>query len=245
MATVLQLPTELTHDEMVMQNLPLVHFVARQLARHLSGHLEMDDLVDAGTIGLINAVTNYDASRGLAFSTFAAPRIRGAILDELRRWDHVPRTLRKRQRDLARAETYAEAKFGRTATDVEVANILGEDVQTVWKWRAESNELIHMSLDRPLAGGEDTEITPGDIIAGSTGTEIDDAMTKEEEVEYLKEELARLSDRDQQVLTLYYFEGLKLHEIGEILDLTESRVSQIRTKALKSLRTNMQHLRSA
>lgn len=234
---------ERERELMLAENLPLVHFIARQLARTLSGNAEIDDLVSAGTIGLINAVDNFDASRGLAFSTFATPRIRGAILDDLRRQDHVSRTVRRKQRSLQHAAHALHTQLEREPSEAELAQELGVDIDTVFRWRADAEESVQISIHRPLQGEEGESATMGDVLPGTEGDEVEDRLTRDEEIELMKEYIRELSDREQMVLALYYFEGLKLHEIATVLELTESRVSQIRTRSLQRLRSRMSPLR--
>ncbi len=230
-------------DALVEQNLRLVHHVARKMARTLSVDVDIDDLVSAGTIGLINAIENFDPGRGLAFSTFAAPRIWGAILDDLRRWDHVPRSVRRKQRMLANARDTLIGTLDREPSAQETAELLGIDVETLWKWEAEARESIHISLDSPLSTDDGSRTTPLDVLVGEEGGAIDDRLTRDEEIEHLREELLALGERERLVLSLYYYEELKLHQIASILNLTESRISQIRSQAIRTLRGRMGRLR--
>src|SRR6195952_4158016 len=124
-------------DVLLTENLSLVHHVARQLERKLSNELDHDELVSAGTLGLMAAMTSFDPARGLAFSTFAVPRIRGAILDELRRQDHVPRSVRRKRRELSQARETLMRVHGRAPRDTEVAMHLGVDVETLWRWESD------------------------------------------------------------------------------------------------------------
>jgi RNA polymerase sigma factor (sigma-70 family) len=134
-------------DVLLTENLSLVHHVARQLERKLSNELDHDELVSAGTLGLMSAMTAFDPDRGLAFSTFAVPRIRGAILDELRRQDHVPRSVRRKTRDITTARNGLAAKLCRMPDDTEVASALGVDVQTLWKWESDVEGAIRVPID--------------------------------------------------------------------------------------------------
>jgi RNA polymerase sigma factor for flagellar operon FliA len=231
-------------EQLLSQNLRLVHHVARQLARTLRVDVEFDDLVSAGTIGLVKAIENFDPSRGLAFSTFAAPRIRGAILDDLRRWDHVPRSVRRKQRQLNAAREALAGSLDRPPQDEETARELGIDVEKLWRWETAAQEAVHVSIDRPVdADGDGTVRTPLDVLVGDTGEQIEESLNREQEIELLREEIAALKERERLVLSLYYFEELKLHEIASILNLTESRVSQIRSKAISTLRERLRPLR--
>lgn len=230
-------------DALVEQNLRLVHHVARKMARTLSVEVDVDDLVSAGTIGLINAIETFDPDRGLAFSTFAAPRIWGAILDDLRRWDHVPRSVRRKQRMLASARESLAGTLNREPNALETAEQLGIDIETYWKWEADAQDSVHISLDSPIGNEDGMRTTPLDILVGDEGDAVDERLTHDQEVEHLREELLALGERERLVLSLYYYEGLKLHQIATILNLTESRISQIRSQALRTLRGRMGRLR--
>ena len=230
-------------DKFLTQHLGLVHHVARQLKPALAADADFDELVSAGTIGLIQAVDSFDASRGLAFSTFAAPRIRGAILDELRRHDPLSRGTRRRTRDLAQAQQALTRNLGRTPTTGELAEFMNVDRDTLWKWQAEVEGAVEVSIDRPLRDGDDRSASPLDMLADESSQSIEDRITLTEETAHLKNALLRLKEQERTVLSLYYFEELKLHEIATVLEVTESRVSQIRSKALARLRAEMAVLR--
>ncbi|HEY0970389.1 MAG TPA: FliA/WhiG family RNA polymerase sigma factor [Gemmatimonadales bacterium] len=229
-------------ERLLTEHLGLVHFVARQVARGISVEADFDELVSAGTIGLMSALENFDAGRGLAFSTFAAPRIRGAILDELRRQDHVPRSVRRKSRDIAGARETLTRVLGRQPEAREVAEHLGVDMDTLWRWQNEVEGAVHVPLDRPT--GDGTAPTPLEMLSGDDEAGVEDAITREQEVDVLRDAIMRLKEQERTVLALYYFEELKLHEIAKVLDLTESRVSQIRSKAISRLRETMAPLRS-
>lgn len=228
---------------LLARHLPLVHHVARQVLRTLTVEVELDDLVNAGSMGLINAIDSFDRSRGLAFSTYAAPRIRGAILDDLRRSDTVPRSIRRKQRQIAAAEETLSSNLDRQPADREVATQLGIDIETLWKWRSHTNEAVQVSLDQPIHTGPGRTAMPADLIEGTSGSLTEEDINHREEVSVLRDEILRLKERERIVLSLYYFEELKLHEIAKVLGLTESRVSQIRSKALLTLRSRMTRLR--
>jgi RNA polymerase sigma factor for flagellar operon FliA len=231
-------------EQLLSQNLRLVHHVARQLARALRGDIEFDDLVSAGTMGLVNAIENFDPSRGLAFSTFAAPRIRGAILDDLRRWDHVPRSVRRKQRQINTAREELRTQLKREPQDPELAEELGIELEQLWRWQSDTQDAIQVSLNQPLDGApSDFARTPIEFLVGDDGVDTEDRLTHEQEVAILQRELMGLKERERLVLTLYYHEELKLHEIATIIGLTESRISQIRSKALATLRERLRPLR--
>lgn len=233
----------LERDRMIEEHLGLVHHVARQLARGLTVDADFDELVSAGTIGLMNALDGFDAARGLAFSTFAAPRIRGAILDELRRQDHVPRSLRRKAREIGAARDQLTRTLGRVPEDREIAEHLGVDLPTLWRWKAELEGVVHLSLHAPAAPGERSVPNLGEQLSGESGDGIEERLNLEQETEFLRDAILRLKEQERVVLSLYYFEELKLHQIASVLGLTESRVSQIRSKAISKLRGEMAPLR--
>lgn len=230
-------------NELMMEHIRLVHHVARQVVRSTSVDAEFDELVSAGTIGLMNAIDNFDAARGLAFSTFAAPRIRGAVLDDLRKRDHVPRSIRKKQRDLGRARESLQAEFGRAPTDEELAGELEVELDKVWKWKRDTEQAAQVSLDRQMDTKSGRGASPKEILVGDDGNSIEDRINMEEELQILRDEILNLKEQERIVLSLYYFEELKLHEIASMLGVTESRVSQIRSKAISNLRDSLAHLR--
>ena len=230
-------------DALLQENLSLVHHVARQLSRALAAPADFDELVSCGTIGLMSALDAFDATRGLAFSTFAVPRIRGAILDELRRQDHVPRSIRKKTRDISGARETLTRIFGRPATDQELAEHLGIDLPTLWRWQADTESAVQISLDHAASDGDSGAPSPFEPLSTESDEAIEERISREQEQEILRKAIQRLKDQERIVLTLYYFEELKLHEIAEVLGLTESRISQVRAKALTKLRADLKHVR--
>ena len=232
-------------DRLLEEHLGLVHHVARQVSRTLAVRADFDELVSAGTIGLMTALEGFDASRGLAFSTFAAPRIRGAILDELRKQDHVPRSIRRKTREMSAARETWMRVHGRGPDDRELAEQLGVDMDTLWRWQADVEGAHHIPLDRTPGERENNAPTPAETLSSGEDSEVENSLTHQQEVSHLKDAILRLKDQERVVLSLYYFEELKLHEIAKVLELTESRVSQIRSKALSKLRVELKPLRGS
>jgi RNA polymerase sigma factor for flagellar operon FliA len=226
-------------DTLLLENLGLVHHVARQLGRKLNNELDHDELVSAGTLGLMAAMTSFDANRGLAFSTFAVPRIRGAMLDELRRHDPAPRSVRRKTRDIAAARKSLAAKLCRQPDSAEVADALGVDVKTLWKWESRVEGAVRIPIDRPMNDHGESHSSPLELLHTDPSEAIDEQMGRGEEVAMLRESIMKLKEQERTVLALYYFEEMNLREIAEILSITESRVSQIRAKALARLRATM------
>lgn len=223
-------------DEQLIEHLPLVHHVARQVLERRALDLDIEGLVSAGAVGLIEALEKFDPSRGLALSTFATPRIRGAILDELRRRDPLTRTSRKRHREVGKARERLAQQLGRAPSQAEVAEELGVPPERVSAWERDALGARPVALDRPVSGEEGDEVTPAEIIPDERLIPAEEVLEQRERVRILKEELLELPERSRLVVSLYYYEELKLHEIASIIGVSESRVSQIRSQALRMLR---------
>ena len=228
-----------TRDVLLQENLNLVYHVARKMGHKGSGEIEFEELVSAGTMGLIDAIEKFEPERGLAFSTFAVPRIRGAILDELRRLDSVSRTVRRKQRDVDGAREELTSRLGRLPNDEELADELDVDLDTLWRWRREMERAVQVSLDTPAGDDESGQGTLVDVLIDDDASTPEQILDAREEVEVLQREIAALDEQERTVLGLYYYEELKLREIAEVLDLTVSRISQIRSKAIKTLRSRL------
>lgn len=230
-------------DALLRENLSLVYFVAKQLSRSLSADASMDEMINIGTLGLMSALKTFDATRGLAFSTYAVPRIRGAILDELRRQDHVPRSIRRKMREMAQARETLMRTLTRAPRDAEVAAVIGIDVETLWRWQADIERTVQVSID---ANDGDADAAPSPIaFLPSVADSADVQMEKEEELAELRTAITQLNEQPRTVLSLYYFEELNAREIADVLGLSESRVSQIRAKGLADLRQIMRPLQAS
>ncbi|HEY7569655.1 MAG TPA: sigma-70 family RNA polymerase sigma factor [Gemmatimonadaceae bacterium] len=230
-----------TAPDAVSQHLGLVYHVARSLIRSRGITIELDELVSAGTLGLIEALANFDASRGLAFTTFAAPRIRGAMLDELRRLDHVPRSVRRRARAVAAATDSLTSELGATPDDSQLASRLGIDRETLWRWQHDGEAARAMPFDHSQDGSDGNDVAEQGL--ESLRSDVHDALTREQELVALQTAIRALGSRERTVLALYYYEELRLHQIAEVLGVTESRVSQIRARAIARLREQLVSLR--
>jgi RNA polymerase sigma factor for flagellar operon FliA len=218
------------------QYLGLVHFAAREIARQLPPTLELDDLVSAGTVGLVQALEGFDPARGFAFSTFALPRIRGAIKDLIRSWDWRPRSVREHGQELRRAEEDLRVQLGHEPSPEEVAAHLGVDLDTYWRMAAGAREPILVPLDPAGAGSGDAEALPlSELLADSSDEGAQAGLEEDERMSGLAAAFGSLPERDRLILTLSYYERLTLQDIGSVLHITESRVSQLRTRALRRL----------
>ena len=228
-------------DRLILTYAPLVKFVAGRLGSGLPAHVDEGDLVSYGLLGLIGAIERYDPDRDVKFETYAIARIKGAIIDELRAMDWVPRSVRARARDIERAIAALEAKLHRAPTDEEIAEKLGittdeldESLTDISRSSiAALDELWSVSLD------DDDQISLIDTIENTTGPQPAQALDQTELREALGDAISRLPEREKLVITLYYYEELTLREIGEVLGVTESRVSQLHTKAILRLKAHL------
>lgn len=229
---------------LLSQHLGLVHHVARQLANRLSTAADLDELVSAGSLGLIQAVESFDSGRGLSFSTYAVPRIRGAILDELRKQDHLPRNVRRRARDVSRARDALVGQLRRSPTEDELARQLAVPTAMLRKWELDAEGASLCSLDRPMRA-EPAGAPLSETISDERVASVDELLTHEQEVAQLKRAITGLKEQERTVLALNFFEELKLQEIATVLGLSVCRISQIRTAALAKLRVALRELRAA
>jgi RNA polymerase sigma factor for flagellar operon FliA len=221
-------------DRLIVHYSPLVKFVAGRVGAGLPNSVDPGDLVSAGVFGLIDAVERFDPARGVKFETFAVPRIRGAVFDGLRSLDWVPRSVRSRAREVEGAFQELEGRLGRAPTDDELSTHLKITAPEFQKWLASIASTTVGPLDRALVAGAEPRALTGDVPDSPA------MMVEEGEVRRLvKVELRRLPEREKLVLSLYYDEGLTLAEIGTVLGVTESRVSQIHTKAVLHLRARL------
>ena len=227
-------------ERLVAENLGLVYDAARKLARTGGPGPERGDLISAGVQGLIQAATNFDAGRGHAFSTLAVTRIRGAMLDELRRWDHTPRSVRKKERQIKHAEAALWAELKRRPGLEEIASYLEITTDDLHAWYLDVSRHVEESLDQsPSKRAEETSrLTVAEVVSDAT-PDIVETLGREDTVAVLEDCIRALPEREARVLALYYFEELRLREIADLLGVTESRVSQIRHGALKTLRSMM------
>jgi RNA polymerase sigma factor FliA len=231
---------ETARDSLAREHMSLVHHVANRLLRQLAPDAELDELLSAGRLGLLRAIETFDTSRGLAFSTYAVPRIQGAILDELRRLDVLTRGARKKAREIAAARQELMSQLGRTPRADEVASRMDIDVQTLWRWEAEVDASVPVAMDRPARSEDGEPRNLGELLLDEDGEIPGERLEREETLAQLRTALERLSEQERTVLALSYFEELKLQEIGEVLGITDSRVSQIRSRALRRLRDIME-----
>jgi RNA polymerase sigma factor for flagellar operon FliA len=228
-------------ERLILTYAPLVKYVAGRVGSGLPSHVEESDLVQYGLLGLLGAVERYDPGRDVKFETYAIARIRGSIIDELRAMDWVPRSLRARARDIERAISALEARLGRAPSDEEVAEKLGMTQADLDESLSEIGRSSIAALDElwtvSSSGGDRVPLI--DSIEDTHGPEPQSALAEAELKDALGEAIARLPERERLVVTLYYYEELTLREIGEVLGVTESRVSQLHTKAVLRLKAHV------
>jgi RNA polymerase sigma factor for flagellar operon FliA len=224
--------------QLLDQYLGLVHHAARELAAKIPQSVELDDLVSAGTLGLIQSLEGFDPSRGHVFSTYAMQRIRGAMLDDLRSRDWLPRAARSRARKLAQVIGILESRLGRQPEPRDIALELGIDIETYWRQWADCDRASTVPLDATMPDSAPGSARLEETIADPDAQDPAQFVAREDGLAHLREAIAALPQKERTVLALYYYEDLNLRQIGEVLHLTESRVSQIRSQALRRLREN-------
>ena len=223
-------------DQLILHYSPLVKYVASRLAAGLPATVEQEDLASHGIFGLIDALEKFDRARAIKFETYAVPRIRGAIIDGMRANDWVPRSVRFKAREVDKAITSLEGALGRSPSDHEVAERLGVSDEELRVTMNQISFVSVMALDELLHGSEGESVSLLDTLPDRNALDAGGALESQEGRALLAQAINALPEREKIVVTLYYFEGLTLNEIGGVLGVTESRVCQIHTKAVGSLR---------
>ncbi len=227
-------------DRLILTYAPLVKYVAGRLGSGLPAHVDEGDLVSYGLLGLIGAIERYDPDRDIKFETYAISRIKGAIIDELRALDWVPRSVRSRAREIERAIGELEAKLGTAPTDEQIAAKIGISVDELEESLTDISRSSIAALDELWStSGDGDQVSLLDTIEDTAGPRPADVLDATELREALADAIARLPEREKLVVTLYYYEELTLREIGEVLGVTESRISQLHTKAILRLKARL------
>ncbi len=224
-------------EKIILEYAPLVKLVAGRLSMYLGYNVEYDDLVGYGVFGLIDAIDKFDTCKDVKFETYASLRIRGAILDQIRKMDWIPRTIRQRQKKINAVMKEIETTTGRSATDEEIARGLGISGDEYTDWQSQMKITGVVSLNEYIEQG-------GPELKGeksvSSQFEIPEEVAEREELkEKLRESLDILTEKERKVVLLYYYEDLTLKEISYILEVSESRVSQLHTKALSKMKSKL------
>lgn len=224
-------------EKLIIEYAPLVKLVAGRLSMYLGYNVEYDDLVGYGVFGLIDAIDKFDMLKDVKFETYASLRIRGAILDQIRKMDWIPRTIRQRQKKIETVMKEIEASKGRSATDEEIADALGITDEEYTDWQSQMKITGIVSLNEYIEQG-------GPELVGdrqrNAGFEMPEEVVEQVELkEKLKESLEVLTEKERKVVVLYYYEDLTLKEISHVMEVSESRVSQLHTKALVKMKTRL------
>jgi RNA polymerase sigma factor FliA len=231
-------------ERLVVAYSPLVKFVAGRLGAGLPSHVEDADLISYGLMGLIGAIERFDLERGIKFETFAMTRIRGAIIDELRSLDWVPRSVRARAREIEAAQSKLEHALQRAPTEEELAAKLGMTPEELRNSLLEIANSSVYALDElwTISDSSGDSVSLLDTISDPRADDPQESLATSEIKDRLTEGISSLPEREQLVIALYYYESLTLREIGEVLGVTESRVSQLHTKAVMRLKTALQEV---
>jgi RNA polymerase sigma factor for flagellar operon FliA len=229
-------------EQLVLAYSPLVKYVAGRMSTGLPAHVEEADLISYGLLGLISAIERFDPEREIKFETFAITRIKGSIIDELRSLDWVPRSVRAKARQIEKANAMLEHRLQRAPTDAEVAAELDMTVEEFQDALTRISNSSVVALDElwTLSDASGDQVSLLDTIQDPDAIDPAHAMDATETKDRLADAIARLPEREKLVVALYYYENLTLREIGEVLGVTESRVSQLHTKAVLRLKSALQ-----
>ncbi len=227
--------TEL-REKLILEYAPLVKLVAGRLSMYLGYNVEYEDLCSYGIFGLIDAIDKFDPRKGIKFETYASLRIRGAILDQIRKNDWIPRTIRQRQRQIEAAMRDIETEQGRPATDEELAAALGITDDELLDWQSQMKLTNVVSLNEFMESGSEVA---GDSSMGAHFKSPEEVIGNAELKEMLMGALELLTEKERSVILFYYYEELTLKEIANILGVSESRISQLHTRALEKMRTRL------
>ena len=226
-------------DRLILHYAPLVKYVAGRVGSGLPAHVEQADLVSYGTFGLIDAITRYQPSREVKFESYAMSRIRGAIIDELRSTDWIPRSVRMKARQFERTVALLESRLQRSPSEEEVAAEMDMDVEDVRKFLGQLSLVNVVALDELLSDDEGGAPRLVDTLQDTSALDPQAMAEHSEARQLLARAVEQLPEREKVVVSLYYFEGLTLADIGRVLGVTESRICQLHTKAVLHLRTKL------
>jgi RNA polymerase sigma factor for flagellar operon FliA len=233
-------PGSVAEAAMVEQYLPLVKTVVGRLAMSLPSHVDPEDLYSSGLVGLLNAVRQYDPLAGSSFESYAKVRIRGAIFDELRRLDWIPRSVHEKARKVQGAMEKLEQKLGRLPKDEEIAKAMELTPAQFEELQGEIRPATFICLDSLVGSDEDNETTRHEWVADGTHEAPDDTVAQKELTRVIADRIEQLPEMQRKVLALYYFEDMRLREIAETFGVTESRICQIHSQAILAIRNYLQ-----
>ncbi|WP_058485178.1 FliA/WhiG family RNA polymerase sigma factor [Defluviitalea phaphyphila] len=222
-------------EKLIMEYAPLVKYVAGRLNIYLGQNVEYEDLISYGIFGLIDAIDKFDIKKGVKFETYASLRIRGAILDSIRKLDWIPRSLRQKHKEIEKIYAELEAELGRAPTDEELAKKMGLEVKETREILKKINLISLISLEEYVEQNSEFSVES----SSKSSEQPENYLEKQELKRILKEYIEKLPEREQKVLFFYYFEDLTLKEISAIMGVSESRISQLHTKAITRLRSKL------
>ena len=225
-----------TREKLILEYAPLVKLVAGRLSMYLGYNVEYDDLVSYGVFGLIDAIDKFDSMKAVKFETYASLRIRGAILDQIRKMDWIPRTIRQKQKKIDAAMKEIELSKGRAATDEEIAESLGISNDDYLDWQSQMKITGVVSLNEFMESGSEV---PAEQRNQHRFEGPEEVVEKAELKKMLEQALELLTEKEKKVILLYYYEELTLKEISNILEVSESRISQLHTRALQKMKSKM------
>ncbi len=226
-------------EQLILEHLPLVRYLVGRMAAKLPPHLDLQDLMSAAVIGLINAADRYDPTRGVLFKTFAEQHVRGTILDELRSYDVLSRSMRDKYKRLERELRLLEHLFGRNPTSEEVAEALQMSLEDYFGLLDDVHAFTFISLDDSWEGDDGSPLCLADVLCETDAKSPQQLVITKQLAEALGQAIDTLPEKERHAITLYYNEDLNLKEIGELLGLTESRISQIISQAMVRLRSRL------
>ena len=227
-------------EEVIIRYSPMIKYVANRIAMRLPPHIEVDDLISVGVLGLMDAISKYDSSRGAKFKTYAEFRVRGAILDELRAMDWVPRSIRQKASSVDKVVQSLQVKLSRSPEDEEVAKEMGISLEQFHTTLNETKSIPVFSLDDlGIAKDSGEQQSLLDCLAGKADADPQTQIRLTELKEIIAKAIDTLPEKERLMVSLYYYEELTMKEIGAVLEITESRVSQIHSKAVYRLRTKL------
>lgn len=229
-------PSPGIREQIILEYAPLVKVVAGRLSMYLGYNVEYDDLVGYGIFGLIDAIDKYDSQKDVKFETYASLRIRGSILDQIRKMDWIPRTVRQKQKKMDEAVKQIEMRTGKTATEEEIALELNISEEELAVWQSQLKITNIVSLNEYVEQGSEPAM---DARNNSHFIQPEEQIQEDELKKILKDTLELLTEKERKVIELYYYEELTLKEISKVLEVTESRISQLHTKALLKMRKKM------
>jgi RNA polymerase sigma factor for flagellar operon FliA len=238
----IEITTE-NREEVIKRYSPMIKYVANRIAMRLPPHIEVDDLISVGVLGLMDAISKYDSSRGAKFKTYAEFRVRGAILDELRALDWVPRSIRQKASAVEKVVRSLESKLRRLPEDEEVAKEMDMSLDQFYRTIDETKSVPVFSLeDLGIAKESGEQQSLLDCLAGKADADPQTQIRLIELKEIIAKAIDTLPEKERLMVSLYYYEELTMKEIGAVLDITESRVSQIHSKAVLHLRTKLKSI---